>query len=296
MKRGANSAILEHEEQRRMDRMRQEAASAFHWLDAHERIRVALHSRSRPPHLRADAIAPGTTVYFFKQPGQNRRTQDFATAYQGPAIVACAEGPNKLWVRYKRSVVKVALGDVRLATSEEEVSAKYIMEAMQVLEQELTGERRAPGYEDEEMETRGNLASGTRSAPILGEAHPRKVENNEGMAAGPQDGGQSVIPPAKPMFPEPTPEVVDLAQRSEDLCRRLDGLPPKHRSSPYDRSHMASVPKKIAFFEKGGKDDTWHSILQDADTKLASGSGLQRLGAEAQVRQVHNVTKVARRS
>ena len=149
-KHGTNSRILESEEQGHMERIRQEAATAFHWLDAHERIRMALHNRSRPPHLRAEALVPGTVVYFFKQPGQYRRMQDFATAYQGPAVVACADGPTKLWVRYKGSVVRVPIENVRLATPEEEMSTSYILDAMKTLEEELTGQRRAPGYEEEE--------------------------------------------------------------------------------------------------------------------------------------------------
>ena len=53
----SNSQILENEEHQSMERMRQEAAAAFHWLDSHERLRMALNSRSRPPHLKADALA-----------------------------------------------------------------------------------------------------------------------------------------------------------------------------------------------------------------------------------------------
>lgn len=49
-----------------MEQLRQAAVSAFHWLDSHERLQVALNSRSRPPHLTADALVPGTVVYFFK--------------------------------------------------------------------------------------------------------------------------------------------------------------------------------------------------------------------------------------
>lgn len=80
-----------------MEKLRKEAAAAFHWLDSHERLRTSLNSRSRPPHLKADALVPGTVVYFFKQPAQNRL--QVATGYQGPAVVACAGGPQHLWLR-----------------------------------------------------------------------------------------------------------------------------------------------------------------------------------------------------
>ena len=150
VKFASNADILESEEHQAMERMRQEAAAAFHWLDAHERLRMALNSRSRPPHVKADALVPGSVVYFFKQPGQNRRLQDFATGYQGPAVVACADGPDKVWLRFKGSVVRVAIENVRLATPEEEVGTSFIMDAMKELEQELTAGRRPPGYEDEE--------------------------------------------------------------------------------------------------------------------------------------------------
>lgn len=37
---------------------------------------------------------------------------------------------GKLWVRYKGTVIRVALEDVRLATAEEEVGSRYILDAM----------------------------------------------------------------------------------------------------------------------------------------------------------------------
>ena len=268
IKHSTNSRVLESEEQGRMERIRQEAAAAFHWLDAHERIRMALHSRSRPPHLRADALVPGTVVYFFKQPGQYRRMQDYATAYQGPAIVACADGPTKLWVRYKGSVVRVAIENVRLATPEEEMSTSYILGAMKALEEELTGQRRAPGYEEEEEEMQegeqpvsppppGPLVLPPVQAP--GGAPPEIVDEEGTDAAGPQESGQGDGVQAT-LIPEPSPEVVTLARQSADQCRMLDGLPPKFRAGPYDDVHRASVPKKITFFEQGGKEDTWQEI------------------------------------
>ena len=148
IKFATNSKILEIKEQDFMEKLRKEAAAAFHWLRSHERLRMALNSRSRPPHLKADALGPGTVVYFFKQPAQNRRLQDYATGYQGPGVVACADGPQRLWLRYKGNVVRVALENVRLATEEEEVATSYIKEAMTDLEQELTGNRRPAGYDD----------------------------------------------------------------------------------------------------------------------------------------------------
>ena len=48
-----NSQLLELQEHQLMERMRQEAAAAFHWLDSHELLKTALNAGSRPPHLKA---------------------------------------------------------------------------------------------------------------------------------------------------------------------------------------------------------------------------------------------------
>lgn len=285
---GTNSQLLESEEHAMMERMRQEAAAAFHWLDSHERLRMALNSRSRPPHLKADALPPGTTVYFFKQPGQAKRLQDFATGYQGPAIVACADGPERLWLRYKGSVVRVALENVRLATSEEEMGPNFILDALQSLEQELTGNKRAAGYEDESQieadapgssdPLHGTLSETQLPSGTIGRDQGEGVLGSGGSASQAQEPPPSQ--PLQPMLPEATPEVIALAKESADRCRQLDGLPKKYRANPYEKAHQHTVPQKIAFFEGGDGDDTWRDILHEVSGKQKLPSGLQRLSAE----------------
>ena len=286
VKFATNSLILETEEHQSMERLRQEAAAAFHWLDSHERLRMALNSRSRPPHLKADALAPGTVVYFFKQPGQNKRMQDFATGYQGPAVVACSDGPERLWIRYKGSALRVALENVRLATSEEEeMGPRFIMDALQSMEEELTGNRRPPGYEEEEEEDSGTVEAVGPCSGDLPSGSPGEAQFHSGktgcsphcgvLDAGPSDSAAQV--------PKPTVEIVDLAKESADRCRMLDGLPRKFRSSPYEFQRPPSVSEKIEFFEKGGVEDTWKTILADAGGKLSATSGLQRFSAEKDI-------------
>lgn len=133
------------EEVNHTEQLRCAAMSAFQWLDSHERLRVALNSRSRPPKL--VSLTPGTTVYFHKPPGQHRRLQDNVGGQQGPAIVAATEGVDKVWVRYKGSVVRVALDNVRLATPEETVDTRYICDVLSDTQQELTGAVRPSGHE-----------------------------------------------------------------------------------------------------------------------------------------------------
>ena len=294
IKFATNSYLMERQEQQKMERMRQEAAAAFHWLDSNERLRMALNSRSRPPHLKADALTPGTVVYFFKQPAQNKRMQDYATAYQGPAIVACSDGPDRLWVRFKGAVVRVALENVRLATEEEEVATSFIKESMAELEAELTGGRRPPGYEDQTEEKDEPEAAPAASLPgppgevqidsgnLAGRAEPQQVEASETPGTE-----ESTVPP--PQVPVPTPEVIEMAKASEDRRRMMDGLPPRHRVGPYEPVGKATVPQRIDFFERGGKGDTWRAILEEAGAKLklADTSPLLRLAAEKDVQHLH---------
>lgn len=222
--------------------------------------------------------------------------QDYATGYQGPAIVACADGPSRLWVRYKGSVVRVAIENVRLATEEEEeVATSFIREAMAELEHELTGGRRAPGYEDlaeEEVEP-GRASEAphpgppSEAQPHFGNSVDQAEQHSAAAPAAPST--VEVVPPQPPaQVPEPTKEIVSLAKQSEDRRRQLDGLPPKHRAGPYDPV-KASVPQRIAFFERGGKEDTWQSIWGDVSSKLelASASHLQRFSAEKDAQHVH---------
>ena len=123
--------------------------------------------------------------------------------------------------------------------------------------------------------------------PASGGTPPETVDEEGTDAAGPQESGQGEGVQGS-LIPEPSPEVVTLARQSADRCRMLDGLPPRFRSGPYDDVHRASVPKKITFFEQGGKEDTWQEILNDTTNQLSSGSGLQRLGAETLWRQLHD--------
>ena len=283
VKFSSNAVLLEQAEQQKMEQLRQAAASAFHWLDSHERLRMALNSRSRPPHLRADALVPGTVVYFFKQPGQAKRMQDYATGYQGPAVVACADGPTRLWLRYKGSVVRVAIENVRLATAEEEVDSRFILDAMKEIEDDLTAGRRPAGYDDLDEPTAG---APTADAPQSSE--PARDSELRDQNTKEEEGGETKPLTTEEAMAQQYPSSwMPVARQSEDACRRLDGLPPKSRPGPYEPS-SASVPKKVEFFDTGGRPEQWPSILKDVSVDVGLGSALHRLNAETAVREIED--------
>ena len=82
-------------------------------------------------------------------------------------------------------------------------------------------------------------------------------------------------------------EVRAQAEASAEACRRLDGLPrSRARSGPYDPPVAPSVSQTISFFEQGGKEENWDSILQDVKERPAANSALQRLALERDVRHL----------
>ena len=249
-----NHCITHDDELNRIEQMRCAAISAFHWLDSHERLRVALSARSRPPRL--VSLTPGTQVYFHKPPGQHRRLQDNATGQLGPAVVAATEGADKVWLRFKGSVVRVALENVRLATPEETLDSQYITDVLKDMQQELTGESRPSGYEDitEEVEVSRSQhhdplpmvsqesqvlePTSTPVDPIAGpESNNRDPSMQQGRPVGdtahtgplPQAEGLDVTnpPPVVPSLSIPeadqTPAVQEQIERSRLAADKLDG-------------------------------------------------------------------------
>ena len=73
----ANQEISFNEVQRRRAQIRAGANAAFVWLDANEKLRLGLNSRSRPPRL--SALHAGCQVWVWEQPSNHdrRRLQDF---------------------------------------------------------------------------------------------------------------------------------------------------------------------------------------------------------------------------
>ena len=113
------------------------------WMDTHEHLRQGLAAHSRPPHF--TCMSPGTQVYFHKVPQTNvgrRRLEDELTGWTGPAIVINVEGPEYVWVKYRRDQIRVAVENVRLASPEETLGHRHVMEALTDMESRLfTGER-----------------------------------------------------------------------------------------------------------------------------------------------------------
>ena len=120
------------------------------------------------------------------------------------------------WVRFKGSVVRVALENVRLATPEEEVGPSFIMDALKTLEEELTGNRRPPGYEEEGEEAEAVETVGPSSGDLPSGA-PSETQFHSGMTgADPKEGVLDTAPLVSTApVPQPTPEVVALAIRSQ---------------------------------------------------------------------------------
>ena len=269
-----NHGVTHDEEVNRLEQLRCAAMSAFQWLDSHERLRVALNSRSRPPKL--VSLTPGTVVYFHKPPGQHRRLQDSSTGQQGPAVVAATEGIDKVWLRYKGSVVRVALENIRLATPEETVDTRYICDVLADMQQELTGAARPSGYEDlTEHPTQPAEEAILMQPAIGGSSPPTEIPSTQppeavvsqgpvGSSSNAQDETHASSPdePAGPVpsnvLPEAeqNPEVLRQLELSRQAADRLDGYRPKpHMNNPDpigpDKQSMPSssngdsVPKDV---------------------------------------------------
>ena len=266
MKYSTNAAITTDEEINRMEQIRCAAISAFHWLDSHERLRVALNSRSKPPKL--VALTPGTQVYFHKPPGQHRRLQDNATGQQGPAVVAATEGVDKVWLRYKGTVVRVALENIRLATPEESLDTQYLTDVLTEMQQELTGERRTTGYEE--------LTDPPQDAPMMGNVPSHELQQPPTDATVP-----SLSIPAEEM----TPEVQRQLIVSKKIADRLDGHMIKRTQQPAQPSQPsmqaeqpavggldgiedALVKDKVEFFNRGADPAVWQSIVDRVNDSL----------------------------
>ena len=306
-----NHAITHDEEVNRMEQLRCAAMSAFQWLDSHERLRVALNSRSRPPKL--FSLTPGTIVYFHKPPGQHRRLQDNATGQQGPAVVAATEGIDKAWVRYKGSVIRVALENVRLATPEETLDTKYICDVLSDMQQELTGAVRPSGYEELTEESVspepeaivasppighdmpapavGDMPSETSVTPEpVGSTNPARDDTHASVAEPTGPVPSNVLPEA-----EQSPEMLQQLERSRQAADRLDGYRPPPKKPAIDPTHDPSLPStmptsstegiaqnqlrpedarvkhKVEFFEGGAQAHVWDTIRE----RLADWGDLQ---------------------
>ena len=138
-----NNALTKDESLRRSERIRSAAVESYLWLDAHETLRKALASKSRPPQL--ELLREGAIVYLYDPPsnrkGLARRLQD-NSSWSGPGTVICVERdkqvPTRVWVRIRSRVRGVPLERIRLATTEEIVSSQFVTEALEEVQKELT--------------------------------------------------------------------------------------------------------------------------------------------------------------
>ena len=259
----SNYSITHDEEVNRMEQLRCSAVSALEWLDSHERLRIALNARSRHPKL--VSLTPGTIVYFHKPPGQHRRLQDNATGQQGPAIVAATEGTDKVWVRYKGTVVRVALENIRLATPEETLDTRYISDVLNDMQQELTGANRSSGYEDiTESPAAAPSQANTEEAIVATQpvSSPGPIDNPkesdtavmtkpedpasvaQDVTHAPDSAEPSVPPVPSNVLPEAdqTEEVLRQLELSRLAADRLDGYRPVKSTSRTHETPNPSIP------------------------------------------------------
>ena len=193
MKFVVNQELSREESLQRADRIRTGALESFHWLDAHQTLRRALSTKSRPPRL--EMIKEGATVYIYDPPakrrGLSRRIQD-NISWEGPGTVVCVERektvPSKIWVRLKGRVKAVPLEKVRLATVEELVSGHFIKEALDEVQKELTSGRMrveeipagdVPEEDRLEVEEQNVLEDGTESDSSVGTQEGQPEDEQE---------------------------------------------------------------------------------------------------------------------
>ena len=132
----------------------------------------------------------------------------------GPAVVAATGGADKVWLRFKGSVVRVALENVRLATPEETLDSQYITDVLRDMQQELTGESRPSGYEDitEEAEVGGSQHHDPLPMVSQESQVPEPMSTPVDPIAGPEsDNRDPSVEQGRPVrdtaHPEPLPQV-----------------------------------------------------------------------------------------
>ncbi len=122
----ANQELTRNNLSRQKEQIRATAHAAFACLDAHEKRRVGLNSRSRPPRLAE--LHEGAQAWVRNRPaGQDRHwLQDFGKVqlethrddkcWEGPGYVVKAESITSIWVRIRERLRKCAVENIRLAT------------------------------------------------------------------------------------------------------------------------------------------------------------------------------------
>eukprot|EP00913_Durusdinium_trenchii_P029093 g27278.t1 len=229
----ANEDLILDEALRRGERIRAAAIEACHWLDAHEGLRRALASRSRPPAL--ELIREGATVYVYDPPanrrGLARRLQD-NISWSGPAVVVCVERdgttPKKVWVRVRTRVKAYPLEKIRLATADEMLSADFIVGALKDVEGELAGGKmEVLDYIEKKDDPSG------------------EVEGEDAKARG--------TPPPLRLDPE--------AERKREIKH---DVPEALRAGQEEEPHLMPFKKKQKLFEQLAKDLGAPTAMQEA--------------------------------
>jgi hypothetical protein len=123
------------------------------------------------------------------------------------------DGPNSVYLRYRGSLKRVAVENVRLATDEELLGSTAVREALQDLEVELTGEMR-PFFDERPAAESGDydLDGEPQEVPV---AEPVGQGHLSGADAWQDTRGGSGTPAMSPTRPAPIPEV-DEGQESDD--------------------------------------------------------------------------------
>ena len=249
-----NQALESNEALAQAERIRQGAVEAFHWLDAHEALRRALASRSRPPAL--EGLREGAVVYVYDPPacrkGQARRLQDH-NAWQGPGVIVCVERdrpvPGRIWVRIRGRLKAFPLEKLRLATPDEMVGSQFITKALQDVEEEL---QNGTLKVDEDLgEDEAPAAEPSQSS------RPKPKENEEDSSSSSESGDE--------------PE--EMSDDQKERAKLLDDTPFCIRQNMMRKAEDATLPtdpheldfaKKRRLFEKLSKSLEPPSTLQEA--------------------------------
>ncbi|CAE7240505.1 TY4B-J, partial [Symbiodinium sp. CCMP2592] len=281
-----NEAATKNEAVARAERIRAGAVESFHWLDAHQALRKALASKSKPPDI--EGIKEGTVVYVYEPPpsrrGLARRLQD-NLSWAGPGVVVCVEKddniPKRLWIRLRGKVKAYPLEKVRLATADEATSAQFITDALQEVEAELKGgnitvEGDAPAVEagapvPETAEAPANSDSSSSSSTSDAPDEP------DGGVGDEEEGEDRRAKRAKLLEDLPWSVKRTFAERRRR--EEEEGMDP----------HQLDFHKKQRLFEKLSKQFGAPTKLQEADLRN------QMEKAYAKVRAVRKVIRTKKK-
>ena len=122
--------------------LRESARKAWIRMDNSSKLRRALVSKSRD---QTTTFLPGMQVYFWRRGGQFKtggaafkgKYRKDPERWVGPALILAVEGSRAIWISYRMALLKVSPEHVRVATAEENMSQRYVLEQMNELNMQM---------------------------------------------------------------------------------------------------------------------------------------------------------------